>query len=138
MNVAGKPVPRQPPAGVGFQGVPSLGSKLMARTDRALTPPPDSVVLLFHQGYAFAYLRALGGFDQPVFQYTEGEREPREAASSFARFVEAELCLMEQNAAKLRDQGGYYLTVHRAGGTTESYPALDSGDRPLDRVVSRH
>jgi hypothetical protein len=108
--------------------------ELLAETDPALTLPPDAVVFLFHQGYTFVYLLATGGFDAPPMQWVETEREPRQIAAGFADMVDAELQLMERNNATSREQGGYYLTLHANGRSTKSYPALVSGERPLDQI----
>jgi hypothetical protein len=116
----------------GFDRLRDAALALMAETDPGLTLPPDAVVFLFHQGYAFLYLRAAGGFDSPVWQYAETESEPEEAAPSFADMVGAELRLMESNQATARERGGYYVTLYPDGGAAQSYPALNSGDRPLD------
>jgi len=108
--------------------------ELMAETDAALTLPPQAVVFLFHQGYTFVYLFAVGGFDGPPMQWTETEREPQRVASTFAEMVDAELRLMERNNRSFREKGGYYLTLDAGGGATQSFPALASGERPLDQV----
>ncbi len=107
---------------------------LLAETDPALTLPVEAVVFLSHQGYTFLYLLAAGGFDGPPMQWTEAEREPRQVAAGFAEMVDTELRLMEGNNRRSREQGGYYLTLHPEGGATQSYPALASGERPLDQV----
>jgi hypothetical protein len=119
-----------------FDGFRAEALALMAETDPGLRLPPDAVVFLFHQGYAFLYLRAAGGFDGPVWSYAETESEPEEAAPSFADLVDAELRLMESNQATARERGGYYLTLYPDGGAAQSYPALSSGERPLDRPRS--
>lgn len=108
--------------------------ELLVETDPALTLPPEAVVFLSHQGYTFVYLLALGGFDGPPMQWTETERAPRQVAPTFADMVDAELRLMESNNRAFREKGGYYLTLHRGGGQTQSHPALASGERPLDQV----
>ncbi|HZF11591.1 MAG TPA: SMI1/KNR4 family protein [Thermoanaerobaculia bacterium] len=108
--------------------------ELLAETDPALTLPPRAVVFLLHQGYTFVYLLAAGGFDGPLMQWTETEREPRQVAAGFADMVDAELRLMESNNAELRNRGGSYLTFHPEGGSTQSHPALASGERPLDQA----
>lgn len=107
---------------------------LLAETDPLLSLPLESVVFLFHQGYTFIYLIAAGGFDSPPMQWTEAEPKPRPAAATFADMVDAELLLMENINRSSREKGGYYLTLHADGGTTQSYPALASGERPLDHV----
>jgi hypothetical protein len=53
--------------------------------------------------------------------------------SPFLFMVDAELRLMESNNGKFREQGGYYMTLHPEGGATQAYPALSSGERPLDQ-----
>jgi hypothetical protein len=107
---------------------------LLAETDPALTLPPEAVVFLFHQGYTFVYLLAVGGFDGPPMQWTETEREPRQVARTFADMVDAELGLMESNNQAFRERGGYYKTLHPEGGGSMDFPALSSGERPLDQV----
>jgi hypothetical protein len=108
--------------------------ELLAETDPLLSLPPTAVVFLSHQGYTFAYLLAAGGFDGPPMQWTETERKPRQVAATFADMVDAELRLMESNNAAFRGQGGYSLTLHPEGGSSQSHPALASGERPLDQV----
>ncbi len=107
--------------------------ELLAETDPALTLPAEAIVFLFHQGYTFDYVLGVEGFDGPPMQWMETEREPRKIASTFADMVDAELRLMESNHRQCRQNGGYYLTLHPGGGTTQSYPALASGERPLDQ-----
>ena len=85
-----------------------------------------------HQGYILVYVLAVGGFDGPPMQWTEGEREPSPVAATFAEMVDAELRLKEENRRKAREQGGYWLTLYPGGGTAESYPAR--GEPPLDEV----
>jgi hypothetical protein len=106
---------------------------LLANTDLALTLPPEAVVFLFHQGYTFMYLLAVGGFDGPPMQWTETEREPRQVAPTFADMVDAELRLMESNNRVFRERGGYYKTLHPGGGGSMDFPALNSGECPLDQ-----
>ena len=106
---------------------------LLAETDPALTLPPEAVVFLFHQGYTFAYVLAVGGFDGPPMQWMETQREPRQAATGFAAMVDAELQLMERNNQGFREQGGYYKTLFPDGGGSMDFPALNSGERPLDQ-----
>jgi hypothetical protein len=107
--------------------------ELLGETDPLLILPPEAVVFLFHQGYAFVYLLAAGGFDSPPMQWTETEREPRQVAATFANMVDAELALMESNNRACRESGGYYLTLYPGGGATQSHSARASGDRPLEQ-----
>ena len=110
---------------------------MLADADPSLTLPPEAVVFLAHQGSAFVYLPAAGGFDVPPMVWTEAERAPRLAAAGFADMVDAELRLMERHHAAALEQGGSYLTLHPEGGSTRSYPPLGSGERPLGRVQGR-
>ncbi len=110
---------------------------MLADTDPSLTLPPDAVVFLAHQGSAYVYLRAEGGFDGPPMVWTETERAPRLAAARFADMVDAELRRMERNHAAALEQGGSHLTLHPEGGSTQSHPALATGERPLGRVRGR-
>ena len=96
--------------------------------------PREAVVFMWHQGYTFLYLLGDGGFDGPVMQWMEDRPEPHPVAPTFAAMVDAELAMMERGSQDLRDQGGYWLTLRPDGGATESYPALTSGERPLERV----
>lgn len=111
--------------------------ELLAETDPALALPREAVVFLFHQGYTFVYLLAVGGFDGPPMQWTETEHQPRQVAPTFADMVDAELQLMELNNRGFRENGGYYKTLHPKGGESMSFPALNSGERPLDQVPPR-
>jgi hypothetical protein len=119
---------------VQFEQFRAEALALLAETDPALTLPPEAVVFLFHQGYTFAYLLAVGGFDGPPMQWTETEREPRQVAPTFADMVDAELRLMESNNRASRERGGYYKTLNPGGGESMEFPALSSGERPLDQV----
>lgn len=109
---------------------------LMAETDPMSALPLEAIVFLFHQGYAFTYLLASDEFDVPPMQWTEGESEPRQIATTFAEMVDAELKLMEDNNREARKQGGYYLTLSADGGSSMDFPALNSGERPVDRIPS--
>ena len=109
----------------------------MAETDPALVLPPEAVVFLSHQGYTFVYFPATGGFDGPMMQWTEMEREAREVALTFGEMVDSELRLMQSNDRGFREKGGYFLTLHLGGGATASHPARSSGERPLDQIAAR-
>jgi hypothetical protein len=122
-------------AGVAdFERFRAAALALLSDTDPALSLPPNAVVFLLHQGYTFVYLQATGGFDGPPFCWTETEREPRQVAPTFAEMIDAELELMESNDRGFRDNGGYYLTLHAGGGATMHFPAIASGERPLDQA----
>jgi hypothetical protein len=105
--------------------------QLMAESGADVSLPANAVVFLFHQGYSFAFLIADGMFDSAVHQYAEGDHQASVVAPGFAPFLDAELNLAEQVHRQAHEQGGYYLTV--AGkSVTRTYPALNSGDRPLE------
>jgi hypothetical protein len=108
--------------------------ELLAETDPTLNLPPDAVVFLFHQGCTFVYLLAVAWFDGPPKQWTETERKPRQVAATFADMVDAELKLMESNNRNSRERGGYYKTLDPEGGGAMEFPALNSGERPLDQI----
>jgi hypothetical protein len=117
-----------------FEGLRAGAERLLRKTDPSLSLPSEAVVFLSHPGYTFVYVLAVGGFDGPPMQWTEGEREPSPVAATFAEMVDAELRLMEENDRKARERGGYWLTLYPGGGAAESHPALASGERPLDQV----
>ena len=106
---------------------------LLAETDPALTLPPEAIVFLFHQGYTFVYLLAVGAFDGAPMQWTETERQPQQVAAGFAEMVDAELQLMERNNRAFREDGGYYKTLYPGGGGSMDFPTPSSGERPLDQ-----
>jgi SMI1 / KNR4 family (SUKH-1) len=106
--------------------------ELMSESGAAEPLPPNAVVFLFHQGYSFAYIIADGMFDSAVHHYTEGDPKASVIAPGFATFLDAELRLAEQVHRQSHEQGGYYLTVDGAS-VTRTYPALNSGDRPLEK-----
>ncbi|MEV0335518.1 hypothetical protein [Nocardia sp. NPDC050717] len=97
------------------------------------TLPPDAAVVLTHQGYTFDYVRAIGGFDQPVMRWSDSAPDlDAQCAPSFTHYVEAHLRLMERNNRTARERGGYYRTLYPGGGGRDVHPARNSGDRPLD------
>jgi SMI1 / KNR4 family (SUKH-1) len=115
-----------------FEGFRASAEALLRETDPSFFLPPEAVVFMSHQGYIFVYVLAIGGFDGPPMQWTEGEREPSPVAPTFAEMVDAELRLKEENHRHARERGGYWLTIFPDGGTAESHPARD--ERPLDQV----
>ena len=92
-----------------------------------------SVVFLLHQGYSFLYFE--GGnpsqFDSPIYQYIEGEPEPKRIAAGFAELLDAEVRLMEENNRAERAAGGYFITV-KGGFVRRVYPAQGQGKLPLE------
>jgi len=120
-------------AGVeGFEKFRANAIELMSKSRADESLPPNAVVFLFHQGYSFAYLIADGAFDSAVHHYTERDRGPSVVAPGFAAFLDAELRLAEQVHRQSHEHGGYYLTID-GGYVTQTHPALNSGDRPLDK-----
>jgi len=110
--------------------------ELIRQTDTSMTLPRNAAVFLFHQGYCFTYVLADGSFDSAPMQWIEQDREPTPVSATFADMVNAELQLMEENHSSLHQRGGYWLTVHPGGGTSEEHPARASGLRPLN-IFSR-
>jgi hypothetical protein len=116
-----------------FEKYRSNALELLSEMDPSLTLPPEAVVFMSHQGYTFVYVLGVGGFDSPPMQWIEMRREPHKIAGGFAGMVNAELCQMEENNAALLQSGGYYLSLRSDGISRQSYPAKNSGQRPLDR-----
>jgi len=108
--------------------------EMLAEDDPSLTLPREAVVFLSHQGYSFLYLLARSGFDSPAMQWGETQPKPVEVAAGFAALVDAELDLMERNHQTMHRQGGYYRTMDAANGGSMVFPALNSGDRPLQQA----
>jgi hypothetical protein len=117
-----------------FEQFRANAMELLSETDPVLTLPPDVVVFLFHHGYTFVYLFAVGGFDGPPMQWTETEREPRQVAAGFADMVDAELQLMESNNRVFHERGGYYKTLYPEGGGAINFPSLNSGEQALHQI----
>ncbi|MDH4118538.1 MAG: SMI1/KNR4 family protein [Acidimicrobiia bacterium] len=120
---------------VGFDRHDELGrsaAELLAAegSDEAL--PIDAEVFLVHQGCSFMYVRAVGGFDSPVYGFVEGQGTVKVESDSFAALVEAELALMEANDRASRDAGGTWIRVNRDRSITQTFPSRASGERPLD------
>ena len=115
-----------------FEELKTQALELLAETNDTLTLPQDAVVFLFSQGTWFGYVHANGGFDGPALRWTETEREPRRLAETFAQAVDDALQQSERADDLLREQGGYYLTIHPEGGSTVLFPARCWGHRPLD------
>lgn len=119
-------------ADAGFAKLRKEAEELIRATPGAASLPDDAIVFLFHQGYAFAFVRATGADDSPVYEYAEGEMDARQIAPSFASFLLREIAEMERSCASFRARGGYYRTLYPDGSGMEHFPALDSGDRPLE------
>jgi hypothetical protein len=115
-----------------FEDFRDFATEIITDTDPTLSLPPNAVVFLEHHGYTFLFMQADGGFDAPIMQWIECEREPKHAALGFAELVDAELMLKERNNRSAREKGGYYLTLFPDGTTRETHPALADGERPLD------
>ena len=124
--------------GSDFAGLSRLGqfraeaSELIVATDSSLALPRNAVVFLFHQGYVFNFFVGGSQSDAPVMQWCEGDSEPVEVCPSFQQFIETRLQGMESGYRRLVERGGYYLTLYQDGGR-QQFPALNSGDRPLDK-----
>ena len=92
----------------------------------------DDLIFLFHQGYTFCYFNASAGYDAPIYQYSEGDGEPRRIATGFAGLLEGELYSLEQINRDVRTQGGYFLSVSPEGAIHQQHPSLNSGIKALE------
>lgn len=92
----------------------------------------DDLIFLFHQGYTFCFFKATAGYDAPVFQYAEGQGQPRQIATGFTGLLEGELQMMEQLNADLNERGGYFVILSSGGMCKQQHPSLNSGIRPLE------
>ncbi|NIQ00865.1 MAG: hypothetical protein GWM98_25325 [Nitrospinaceae bacterium] len=97
----------------------------VAEADTNWTLPREAVVFLSHQGYQFDYILASDPFDGPVMTWSEIDPEPIEIAPTFEKYVDRILSGSENLDKSNRNSGGYYLTIHPDGGTSQSYPAAD-------------
>ena len=96
--------------------------------------PSNAVVFVVHQGYTFLYFLADPEFDTPIYQYIEGNPEAKQIWPGFANLLDADLNQAERVTRQIREQGGYYLTIN-GDDVTQTYPALNKGDRPLDQPL---
>lgn len=84
-------------AGLLFQGTDIFFGSLKRLTEEAnelleenqesFKLPEDAFVFSMHQGYEFNYFRFSEGENPPVYQYIEGEGDPKIAWDSFSRFL---------------------------------------------------
>ncbi|MFP4346090.1 MAG: SMI1/KNR4 family protein [Anaerolineales bacterium] len=51
--------------------------ELLRENDAPEALPKDAVIILLHQGYTFAFIRAGEGDDPPVYFYTESQNDDR-------------------------------------------------------------
>ena len=120
---------------IGFDRHNELGrsaAELLAAEVAEEALPIDAEVFLVHQGYSFMYVRAVGGFDSPVYRFVEGQDTVKVESDSFAGLLETELARMEANDRASRDAGGTWIRVSPDGSITQTFPARASGERPLD------
>ncbi len=118
-----------------FSGFKTEAEDILRASDVDRGLPDRATVFLIHQGYSFDFIIADGGFDSPVFRYVEGERAWKQCAEGFAAYVEAEIRLAEEVHRTSHAQGGYYVTIS-GGRVSQTYPAMASGERPLDHPDS--
>lgn len=105
-----------------FKAFRAAAMKMMAKTDPTLTLPHDAVVFYWHERYAFIYLRAIGGIDGQLTQWTDLEADPWSTIASFVDFVEVRLQGLEEFHAGFRQAGGYELTLNeQEEGTQRSH-----------------
>ncbi|MBN8615530.1 MAG: SMI1/KNR4 family protein [Deltaproteobacteria bacterium] len=105
---------------------------LMSASPEA-TLPADAIPMLSHQGYQVMFFVPRPTTDVPIFVLREGDSEAREVAPSLAALLDAEISAMEDDDARARAAGGYFVQVMEGGGVALEHPARASGIRALDR-----
>jgi len=70
-----------------LRGLTQEANELLEENQESFTLPEDTFVFSMHQGYEFNYFRFSEGDNPPVYQYIEGEGEPKLAWDSFSSFL---------------------------------------------------
>ena len=107
--------------------------ELIRDSESGFELPARAVVFLMRQGYQVLYVLGDGGEDGPVFLWSEGDDEATELAASFEELLGRDLDRLVASNRRWRERGGYYLECHPSGEGKMTFPALASGERPLDR-----
>ncbi|WP_435166716.1 SMI1/KNR4 family protein [Paenibacillus glycanilyticus] len=66
-------------------------TELLRDNEESFTLPEDAFVFCMHQGYEFNYFRFSEGKEPPIYQYIEGEGEPRIVWHDFKSFLLEEI-----------------------------------------------
>lgn len=104
---------------------------------------PNSVIFLFHQGFAFRYFDVISSHeDTPVLKYIHGSyiqmSEPVIEANSFKEFIETQVSMLEKLDNNNREKGGYYFTITDKGTYQEHktvFPEIND-EKPL--IIGDH
>ncbi|MED4532573.1 SMI1/KNR4 family protein [Metabacillus fastidiosus] len=70
-----------------IKGLTEEANELLEENQESFNLPEDAFVFSMHQGYEFNYFRFSEGDNPPVYQYIEGEGEPKLAWDSFSSFL---------------------------------------------------
>ncbi|WP_042473909.1 SMI1/KNR4 family protein [Bacillus ndiopicus] len=70
-----------------IKGLTEEAIELLEENQESFNLPEDAFVFSMHQGYEFNYFRFSEGDNPPVYQYIEGEGEPKLAWDSFSSFL---------------------------------------------------
>ncbi len=77
-------------------GANEAAIELLNESQSMETLPEDAIIILFHQGYTFDFIRATEGDDPPVYSYSETKNEDRFVKLS-SHYSEYLLDLMEKH-----------------------------------------
>ena len=83
-------------------GLKDAARELLAESGDPFELEESDVVVLMHQGYTFLFLRGIGE-DPPVFQWVEGDPEPKQIASTLPELLSSELTLAREVDARRRE-----------------------------------
>lgn len=64
---------------------------LLIENDEAFSLPEDSFVFSMHQGYEFKFFLLSEGDDPPIYQYVEGDGDPKLTWEKFSSFLAEEI-----------------------------------------------
>jgi hypothetical protein len=78
----------------------SHGESLIAEAGTAYRLPKEAFVFAMHQGYSFLFLHTMFP-DPPVWLYVEGDKKPKEVASSFSGWLRETVSEESQLKAEL-------------------------------------
>jgi len=70
-----------------IKGLTQEAKELLEENQEPFILPDDAFVFSMHQGYEFNYFKFSEGEDPPVYQYIEGEGNPKLAWNSFSSFL---------------------------------------------------
>lgn len=115
-----------------FAGYRKWAEELLGEKGKESFLTQNAFVFLVHQGYTFLFFYSEASFDLPIYQFVEGDDEPKIISKSFAKFLDSTLEEMEKVNQAQRASGGYYLTVSADGQEKATHPAKNSDVRPLD------